>query len=100
MFDLTEPMTHWPGASRRSPQSDCRLCELDGVADRRAGGVALDQVDVARVPARLLVGRRMARSCPSELGASRPPSTSLERPTPAMTPVDRVALRGARRPAA
>ena len=41
-----------PAVQPRSPHKRLEARELDGVADGRAGGVALDQVDVARRPAR------------------------------------------------
>ena len=61
--------------------------DLDGVAARRAGRVAFDQVDVVRASS------PPARRPPASPGAaprSRGPSgrraTSLDRPMPAMTP--------------
>ena len=55
-FDLTEPIAHWPVVPAGFAPERLEALDLDGVADRRAGGVALDQIDVARAPAGLLVG--------------------------------------------
>ena len=56
MFDLTEPITHWPRCQPSLSPERFEALDLDGVAQRRAGRVAFDQVDVVRAPARLLVG--------------------------------------------
>ena len=56
MFDLTEPIAHWRWLPADSSPERLEALDLDGVADRGAGGVALDQVDVAGAPAGLLVG--------------------------------------------
>ncbi len=45
--------------------------ELDGVADRRAGGVAFDQVDVSRLPAGLLVSGSHGPELPLGVGGEQ-----------------------------
>ena len=53
--DFTEPITHCPGRQPAEPHERFETLKLDGVAYRSAGGVALDEIDVARRPARFAV---------------------------------------------
>ena len=56
-FDRADRALAWRPARAAVAPEPFQAIHLDGVADRCAGGVAFDQVNVPRAPACLLVGR-------------------------------------------
>ena len=74
--------------------------DLDGIAARRAGGVAFDQVDVAGPPARLLVGRPHGPELTLGIGGHQVAVDVVGQADPGDDAVDVVADARSHRPAA
>ena len=75
----------------RAPEG-AQAGELDGIADRRAGRVALDQVDVARVPAREVVRGAHCAELPLRTGREQAALDVVRQPDRRDGRVDPVAL--------
>ena len=86
MFDFTEPIAHCPARQPAVSPERLEALDLDRVAHGGPGGVAFDQVDVGRAPARLLIGQPHGAELALAAGASKSPRQSLDSPAAATRP--------------